>query len=57
MLDTKVKDLDRRMEKGFEQVDKRFEQVDHHFHALHRTLITAAVGVPAAYAVLSRLIS
>lgn len=38
-------------------LDKRFEQIDQHFHALHRTLITAMIAVPAAYAILSRLLS
>ena len=48
----------------FDALDKRFEQVDHHlqdfgrrFDALNRTLLTVLVGVPAAYAILSRLIS
>jgi hypothetical protein len=53
VLNTKVDALDQR----FEQVDQRFEQVDQHFHALHRTLITAMIAVPAAYAILSRLLS
>ncbi|HET8863118.1 MAG TPA: hypothetical protein VFM94_07700 [Solirubrobacterales bacterium] len=53
VLDTKVDALDAKVD----ALDKRFEQFDHRFHALHRTLITAMVGVPAAYAILSRLVS
>jgi hypothetical protein len=44
-------------EEKISELGRSIERIDKRLDALHRILITAAVGVPAAYAVLSRLIS